>query len=43
MVCGPEIMMRFTIEALQHRGLALDRIFVSLSATLGAKGSACHA
>jgi NAD(P)H-flavin reductase len=30
MVCGPEIMMRFTIDALQQRGLALDRIFVSM-------------
>ena len=30
MVCGPEIRMRFTIDALQQRGLALDRIFVSM-------------
>jgi NAD(P)H-flavin reductase len=30
MVCGPEIMMRFTIDALQQRGLAMDRIFVSM-------------
>jgi NAD(P)H-flavin reductase len=30
MVCGPEIMMRFTIDALQQRGLALDRIFASM-------------
>ena len=30
MVCGPEIMMRFAIDALQQRGLALDRIFVSM-------------
>jgi NAD(P)H-flavin reductase len=30
MVCGPEIMMRFTIDALRQRGLAMDRIFVSM-------------
>jgi NAD(P)H-flavin reductase len=30
MVCGPEIMMRFTVDALRQRGLATDRIFVSV-------------
>jgi NAD(P)H-flavin reductase len=30
MVCGPEIMMRFTIEALRQRGLVTDRIFLSM-------------
>jgi NAD(P)H-flavin reductase len=30
MVCGPEIMMRFTIDALRQRGLAIHRIFVSM-------------
>jgi NAD(P)H-flavin reductase len=30
MVCGPEIMMRFTVDALRQRGLATDRIFVSM-------------
>ncbi len=29
-VCGPEIMMRFGIQALLDRGLAPDRIYVSL-------------
>lgn len=29
-VCGPEIMMRFTIEALLERGLPPERIHVSL-------------
>ena len=29
-VCGPEIMMRFATEALRQRGVAADRIFVSL-------------
>jgi NAD(P)H-flavin reductase len=30
LVCGPEVMMRFTAGALIDRGLAADRIFVSL-------------
>jgi len=30
MVCGPEIMMRFTIDALRQRGLVTDRIFLSM-------------
>jgi NAD(P)H-flavin reductase len=30
MVCGPEIMMRFTVDALRDRGMAADRIFLSL-------------
>ena len=30
MVCGPEIMMRFTIDALGQRGLAPERIFISM-------------
>jgi len=29
MVCGPEIMMRFTVLELQKRGIALDKIYVS--------------
>jgi NAD(P)H-flavin reductase len=29
-VCGPEIMMRFTVQALLDRGVAPDRIHVSL-------------
>ena len=29
-VCGPEIMMRFTAQALLDRGVAPDRIFVSM-------------
>jgi NAD(P)H-flavin reductase len=29
-VCGPEIMMRFTAEALRGRGVAAERVFVSL-------------
>ena len=30
MVCGPEIMMRFTIDALRQRGLPADQIFLSM-------------
>jgi NAD(P)H-flavin reductase len=30
MLCGPEVMMRFTIMALQQRGVAADQIFVSM-------------
>jgi anaerobic sulfite reductase subunit B len=29
-VCGPEIMMRFTIEALRARGIPAERIIVSM-------------
>ena len=30
MICGPEVMMRFTIAALQQRGLNTDHIYVSM-------------
>jgi len=30
MVCGPEVMMRFTVNALRDAGVALDRIYVSM-------------
>jgi NAD(P)H-flavin reductase len=30
MLCGPEVMMRFTTMALQQRGVAEDHIFVSM-------------
>ncbi len=30
LVCGPEVMMRFTVSELQHRGLAAERIHVSM-------------
>jgi NAD(P)H-flavin reductase len=30
LLCGPEIMMRFTAEELRSRGVAAERIFVSL-------------
>lgn len=30
LICGPEVMMRFSIAALQERGLSNQRIFVSM-------------
>lgn len=30
LVCGPEVMMRFAVMELQNRGVATDRIYVSM-------------
>ncbi len=30
LVCGPEVMMRFTVNALRHAGVAADRIYLSM-------------
>ena len=30
MVCGPEVMMRFTVQALQERGVAAENTFISM-------------
>ncbi len=30
MLCGPEIMMRFTIDALAERGMTAERIWLSM-------------
>jgi len=30
MVCGPEVMMRFTVQALQERGVPAENTFVSM-------------
>jgi NAD(P)H-flavin reductase len=30
MVCGPEIMMRFTVNGLRDAGVALERVYVSM-------------
>jgi NAD(P)H-flavin reductase len=30
MVCGPEVMMRFTVAELEKRGVALENIYVSM-------------
>jgi NAD(P)H-flavin reductase len=29
MVCGPEVMMRFTVRALLARGVSADRLFLA--------------
>jgi len=30
MVCGPEVMMRFTVQALQERGVTAENTFISM-------------
>lgn len=30
MICGPEIMMRFTIEELRQRGVSIENIYISM-------------
>jgi NAD(P)H-flavin reductase len=30
MVCGPEVMMRFTVQELEKRGVALENIYLSM-------------
>ncbi len=30
LVCGPEVMMRFTVQALQKRGVASEQIYLSM-------------
>jgi NAD(P)H-flavin reductase len=30
MICGPEIMMRFTIMALQKRGIGFDQMYLTM-------------
>jgi NAD(P)H-flavin reductase len=30
MICGPEVMMRFTVRELQRRGIALENIYISM-------------
>jgi NAD(P)H-flavin reductase len=34
MVCGPEVMMRFVVAALRERGMAAERIWVSLERSM---------
>jgi NAD(P)H-flavin reductase len=29
-ICGPEIMMRFTIQGLQGKGVTSDRLYTSM-------------
>ena len=30
MICGPAVMMRFTVAELERRGLARERIYLSM-------------
>lgn len=41
MICGPEIMMRFTAAALEERGLARERIFVSMERSMSCAIGLC--
>ena len=34
MVCGPEVMMRFSVQALQGAGLPAERIYVSMERSM---------
>ena len=34
MICGPEVMMRFTVRELEHRGVPQERTFVSLERSM---------
>lgn len=34
MICGPEVMMRFSVQALQRMGMSDDRIFISMERNL---------
>lgn len=40
-VCGPEVMMRFTVQALQRRGVTSDRIFVSMERNMKCGAGFC--
>jgi NAD(P)H-flavin reductase len=41
LVCGPEIMMRFAIEALRERGVAADRIYLSMERNMKCALATC--
>jgi len=41
LVCGPEIMMRFTIAALRDRGVAMDRIYLSMERNMKCAAGQC--
>jgi NAD(P)H-flavin reductase len=41
MVCGPEVMMRFTVQALRKRGVNADRIYLSLERNMKCAVGAC--
>jgi len=41
MICGPEVMMRFTVQALQKRGLPIDCMYVSMERNMKCGVSLC--
>ena len=41
MVCGPEVMMRFTVQALRKRGVDAGRIYVSMERNMKCAVGAC--
>jgi NAD(P)H-flavin reductase len=41
MVCGPEVMMRFTAVELERIGIPTDRIFVSLERNMQCAVGVC--
>jgi NAD(P)H-flavin reductase len=41
MVCGPEIMMRYTIMELQKRGIPDDKIFISMERNMKCGAGVC--
>ena len=41
LVCGPEVMMRFTVEALQRRGVESKRIYTSLERNMKCGAGLC--
>lgn len=40
-ICGPEVMMRFSVRALLDRGMALDQIFVSMERNMKCAVGVC--
>ncbi len=41
MICGPEVMMRFTVQELEGRGVATENIYVSLERNMKCAVSFC--
>jgi NAD(P)H-flavin reductase len=41
MVCGPEVMMRFTVQALRKRGVTAERIYLSMERNMKCAVGAC--
>jgi NAD(P)H-flavin reductase len=41
LMCGPEVMMRFTAKALRDRGVPDDRVFVSLERNMQCAVALC--